>query len=140
MFKSALLSVVAILTLSANVFAGAPEMKPGKWSITTTTVVPMMGPMDHTTSSCLTKEDLQPQKMMKQENNDCKVKNMKVSGATTLWEVECNSQGGQFSGSASATSKPESISGQMKMKMIMSGQTIDMETKWKGKYIGACDK
>lgn len=140
MFKRVLLPLFVILSFSLNAFAGGSEMKPGKWAITTTTQVPMMGPMDHTMTSCFTKEDLKPQEMMKQENNDCKVKNMKTSGSAVSWEIVCNSQGGEFKGSASATSKPESLSGQMKMSMSVNGRTMNMETKWKGKYLGVCDK
>ncbi len=139
MFKHILISLLVVLTLSVNVQADTPEMKPGKWSITTTTTVPMMGPMDHTVTSCFTKEELQPQDMM-QQDGDCKLKNLKTSGSTVSWEIACNNQGGQFTGSASATTKSESLSGQMKMKMVMNGQTMNMETKWKGKYLGACDK
>ena len=137
--KTILIMALGVLVLPPGAYAEEATMKAGKWSITTTTMVPMMGPMEHTMTSCFSETDLKPQKMMKQEG-DCHIDDMKTSGSTVTWGIACKNQGGEFKGSASATSAPESLSGQMKMTMTMNGQTMTMETKWKGKYLGACDK
>lgn len=140
MLKQSFILLLVFFGFVSQSYAESQEMKPGKWEMTTITEMPMMGPMTQTVTSCLTKEELQPQVMMQQEENGCTIKNMKNSGATMSWDIVCSGQSREFSGSATATTSAESVKGEIKMKMIMGGQTMNINTQWKGKYLGPCDK
>lgn len=139
MFRKTVIAILAVLLLPLNALAAGSPMKPGKWSIVTTTTMPMMPkPMDLTVTQCITKDQLEPRDMVA-DNKNCTISNIKVSGPTVSWDVVCNSGGGQFSGSGSVTSSEESYNGEMTMKMSMNGKVMNMQTQWKGKYLGACD-
>lgn len=136
--KTLIASLVIVLWPLHGQAAGSP-MKPGKWSIDTSTTMPMMAqPMDFTVTQCITKSQLEPQDMVTDVKN-CTVSNTKVVGPTVSWDVVCSSGGGKFSGSGSVTSFAESYNGEMTMTMSMNGRTMTMQTRWKGKYLGACD-
>ncbi len=131
-----LITVLLVLFTSASFAFADINMKEGEWEITTKmemTGMPMQIP-PQTNKQCITKQDMLPQNN-KPENGDCKVKNMKTSGGTVSWVIECDSPNGKSSGSGKITYSGNTMKGSIKMKVPGN---IQMTTKLTGKRIGPC--
>jgi len=129
---------LAVCSLPALAFAASPA-KPGKWEMTMHTEMtgmPMKMP-PHTFTYCLTKEDAEnPERLAPEQrkNSDCKRTDLKIDGSTVSWKVECKSG---THGEGKVTYHSDSYDGSMHMTMPNGGE---MNAKYTGKYLGACDK
>ena len=130
----------ALCVVPALAFAASPA-KPGKWEMTMQseiTGMPMKMP-PFTFSYCLTKEEAEnPEKMVPQEqrkNSDCKRTDLNVAGNTVTWKVTCEKS--KMSGDGKITYSGDSFVGGMHMTMPNGGE---MNAKYSGKFLGACDK
>jgi len=117
--------------------AQSPQ-KPGKWQMTIEMAMPGM-PMKIspiTTDVCLTEKDLaDPQKAVPVDpKSDCTVSDYKVKGKTTSWSLSCPKQ--QMKGTGEITYAGDTYTGAMHMKM---GEQ-EMNSKYSGKWLGACTK
>ncbi len=133
-FSASLLLSIAMSFAIA--FAG-PNVKPGKWEITTTTEMtgmPMsIPPVTHT--QCLKGGDFVPQ--TGGENQECNVSDVKVSGDTVSWKLVCSGKSGHMEGTGKTTYSGETMQGEM--HMVIQGAGIEVSNKISGKRIGECD-
>ncbi len=139
MKKSLIIFIVFISMLwTASALA---ELKEGLWEITTQ--VEMKG-VPHsippaTVRQCITKSNPVPQN--KDKNIDCKTVNVKTSGDTVSYTVECKGSGQEVQTSGTTTYTDKSMNGTSTTSVKMKGQPdIKMTSKIKGKYLGPCPK
>lgn len=127
---------LVVCSLPALAFAASPA-KPGKWEMTMQMEMPGMTLPARSHTYCLTKEEAEnPEKLAPQQqrqNADCQRTDFKVDGHTVTWKVECKS-GTHGEGKITYTS--DSFNGSMHMTMPNG----EMNAKYSGKYLGACDK
>jgi hypothetical protein len=129
---------LAVCALPSMVFAASP-VKPGKWQTTMQTEIsgmPMKMP-PVTVSQCISKEDAEnPDKFVPQQrkNSDCKFSDVKMDGNTVSWKMTCEKS--KMTGEGSMTYSGESMDGAMHMNMAQG----EVNVKYSGKYLGACDK
>lgn len=132
----AVLAIGVIVMFSNNATADTPNVKEGKWEITTTMEMPgmpmQMPPM--VTTQCITKKDFIPESNP-QPNADCTPLKMKVNGNTAKWSIKCKTDDGVMTGSGKVTYSGSTFAGEMKINQ--GGMTVT--SKMKGKYIGKCD-
>jgi len=134
MIKKLLVISVIVLTICPFSFA-APDIKEGKWEITTKMEMKGMSmEMPAVTHiQCLTKNDFVPQDPG--ANQKCEPVKSKVSGNTVTWSIKCNGEGGPMSGNGKVTYSGDGFKGSMNMKQ----GGMDMTSHISGKYIGKCD-
>ena len=131
-------AVLAILCFTISIsFAGSgPNMQEGEWEITTKVEMPgmpmNMPPVTH--RQCLTKNDLFPQNS--QPGNECKISNVKVSGDTVTWVMQCKGQGGETKGTGEITYSGTSFKGVIKMTVVQAD--MQMTSKINGLRMGNC--
>ena len=128
--------LLSIAMLCGVAFAG-PNVKPGKWEITTTTEMtgmPMrIPPVTHT--QCLKEGDFVPQ--TEGANQECKVSDVKVSGDTVSWKLVCSGKSGHMEGTGKTTYSGDTMEGEM--RMVIQGAGVEVNNKISGKRIGTCD-
>jgi hypothetical protein len=112
-------------------------MKEGEWEISSETSMTMGGmsmpPMAGKSTNCLTREDPVP---ATEKDKDCKIVKQKVTGNKVSWRMECKKGEGEGEISYRGTT----YNGFFKMKMVEDGQTMTMNMKLAGKYLGPCPK
>jgi len=140
MFFRVILTIVAGCFLCASLSFAEPDMREGKWEITTKTDMPgmpmQMPPMTYT--HCITKKDVIPQKPEK--NEDCKIVSSKTSGNTVSWVMQCRDKDGttvEYSGKV--TYKGDRFDGTVEMTLNQPGEVkMKMIQHMSGKRIGEC--
>jgi hypothetical protein len=141
--KKTLMIFVILLSLlwTASVWA---ELKEGLWEITTRVEMKGMKGMPQsipptTVRQCITKSDPVPQN--KDKNFECKTINLKTSGNTVSYTMECKGNGQVMQTSGTSTYTGSSMDGTTTTSIKMKGQPeMKMASKTYGKYIGACTK
>jgi hypothetical protein len=135
--------VLVLLALFACVTMALAEMKEGLWEIKATMEMPGM-PMKipaTTTQTCITKNDMVPKpSAQKGKDQDCKIKEQKITGDTVTYSMECTEKGSMtMEITGETTYKGDTMQGTS--KMTVKGPTpMEMSTKVSGKYIGPCTK
>jgi len=130
-----MLFISVLVLFTASISFAAPDIKEGKWEITTKMEMKGM-PMEMpavTHTQCLTKNDVVPQEPP--ADNKCEPVKSKVSGNTVSWTIKCNGEGGPMTGSGKVTYSGDSFKGTMNVKQ----RGMDMTSNISGKYIGKCD-
>jgi hypothetical protein len=134
-----LVFALIVCSLSTLAFAASPA-RPGKWEMTMQvemTGMPTKMPA-HTVSYCLTKEEAEnPEKLAPEarKNSDCKRTDLKIDGNTVSWKVTCEKS--KMTGEGKVTYSGDGFDGGVHMSMPNGGE---MNAKYTGKYLGACDK
>jgi hypothetical protein len=135
-----LVFALIVCSLPTLAFAASPA-KPGKYEMTVQsemTGMPVKIPA-HTFTYCLTKEDIENAEKLAPEqqrkNSDCKRTDLKIDGNTVSWKVSCEKS--KMTGEGKVTYSGDSVDGSMHMSMPNGGE---MNAKYSGKYLGACDK
>jgi len=129
----------ALILLCAAVTAHSAgfDMKEGDWEISTETSMAMEGmsmpSMANKSTYCLTREDPVPKS---EKDKDCRIVKQKVVGNTVSWRMEC----GKGEGEGEISYHGTTYNGFFNMKMVEDGQTMKMNTKLSGKYLGPCPK
>ena len=130
-------SVVLLATVSFSLAGSKPNVKPGKWEVTTRMEMPgmqmNMPPMTHT--QCITENDYVPQ--TGQPGEECKITKTMVSGDTVTWTMHCRGEGGEMNGTGTVTYRGNSFEGKISMSMAPSGMEMTIFTS--GRRIGECD-
>lgn len=132
------MGVVGVVVLITATAWGGPKMNPGKWEITTKTEMAGMPSQSITHTQCIANDDLVP--MSDDANQECQVKNIKISGNTVFWEISCGGQGGQggqMDGTGEVTYNGDTMKG--KMEMTIQGMNMKVTNILAGKRIGPCD-
>src|SRR3989337_420880 len=103
--------IVFVVVLIAIIASGTPalsagvNMQEGNWE--STMEIKMEGmpfpmpPMKFTTTQCLTKEDMVPKTA--QKDQQCEIKEKKVSGNKVTWKVKCVEKNGTTEGEGEIT-------------------------------------
>jgi hypothetical protein len=142
MMKKILIILVVLLSMLWTVGAWA-QLKEGLWEMTAK--VEMKGMPQSmppaTFRQCITNSNPVPQNKDQDKNYDCKTTAQNISGNTVSYTVECKGKDGVMQTSGTSTYTGTSMDGTSNTKFKMKGQPeMQMATKIKGKYIGACPK
>ena len=126
-----------LLCAGATAHSAGVDMKEGNWEISSETSMTMEGmsmpSMANKSTYCLTREDPVPKS---EKDKECKIVKQKVVGNKVSWRMECKK--GEAEGEISYHGT--TYDGFIKMKMVEDGQTMTMNTKLAGKYLGPCPK
>lgn len=139
--KKTSIIVLAVVLSFLWISTSWAELKEGLWEITTQVEIKgMPQSMPPTTfRQCITKSNPVPQSHDK--NFECKIINQKVSGNTINYTVECKGKEGTTQVSGATTYTENSMNGSSTTVVKMKGQPeMQMVSKIKGKYVGACPK
>ena len=135
--RTVALFVIILLCGAGTARSAGIDMKEGDWEITSETSMTMEGMSMPSTPSkstyCLTREDPVPKS---DKGKDCRIVKQKVTGNTVSWRMECKKGEGEGEISYHGTT----YKGFFKMKMVEDGQTMTMNMKLAGKYLGPCPK
>jgi hypothetical protein len=127
---------VLLAVTSASFADSGPNLKEGKWEITSKmemTGMPMQMPEQKHTQ-CLTKKDLVPKSS--QPGQECVVTDTKTTGNTVAWTMECKGQQGQMKGTGKMTYSGDTFKGEM--VMTLAGQNMKIVNRMTGRRIGDC--
>lgn len=131
------LFVLFLLCVAGTAHSAGVDVKEGEWEISTETSMTMgamsMPPTTGKSTYCLTREDLVPKT---EKDKDCKMLKQKVVGNTVSWRVVC----GKSDGEGEITYRGATYNGNFRMKTVEDGQTMTMNMKLAGKYLGPCPK
>ena len=118
-----------IVSYSCTTFADTLDINEGNWKITVTMSAPGMQMPPTTYNSCLKKEDCVPFDTDPQ-SQDCKPENIKVSGNTVSWTMDCEG----MTGKGSITYRGDSLKGKI---IINTGQS-EIVQHLEGERTGPC--
>lgn len=131
------LFALMLLCAAGTAYPAGVDMREGNWEISSETSMTMgamsMPPMANKSTYCLTREDPVPKS---EKDKDCRIVKQKVVGNTVSWRMECKKGEGEGEISYRGTT----YNGFFKMKMVEDGQTMTMNTRLAGKYLGPCPK
>jgi hypothetical protein len=131
------LFALILLCAAGTAHPAGIDMKEGDWEISSVASMTMGGmsmpSMPSKSTFCLTREDPVPKS---ERDKDCRIVNQKVVGNTVSWRMECKKGEGEGEISYRGTT----YNGFIKMKMVEEGQTMTMNVKLAGKYLGPCPK
>lgn len=130
-----MMAVACALALCAGVSWAGPNMKPGKWEITTKMEIPGMGPQTVTHMQCITEEDTVP--VDKEQSKDCKVQDVVVKGNTVSWKIICTGEGGGMEGTGKITYSGDTMNGTM--ESYVPSNNMRVKSTMTGRRLGACD-
>jgi hypothetical protein len=140
MFRNVVSAAVILCATVSFAYAGsAPDMKEGKWEISTTIGVEGMivetEPMNDI--QCLTKKNFLPP--LADMGKECKATNIKVKGNVVKWTMKCNEQAGSMESVGTITYKGDKFEGTIKttIKDPQAGK-MTMVQRMIGKRIGDC--
>lgn len=126
-----------LLCVAGTASSAGVDMKEGEWETSSETTMTMgamsMPSQVHKSTYCLTREDLVPKT---EKDKECKIVKQKVTGNKVSWRMECKKAEGEGEISYSGTT----YKGFFKMKTVEGGETMTMNTKLAGKYLGPCPK
>lgn len=126
-----------LLCVAGTAHSAGVDMREGEWETSSETTMTMgamsMPPTTRKLTYCLTREDLVPKT---ETDKDCKILNKKVVGNTVSWRMECKKSEGE----GEITYRGSTYNGNFRMKMVEEGQTMNMNMKLAGKYLGPCPK
>ena len=133
--QTIVLFALILLCAAGTAHPAGVDMKEGDWEISSETSMAMEGmsmpSRANKSTYCLTQEDLVPNK-----DKECKIVKQKVTGNKVSWRMECKKGEGEGEISYRGTT----YDGFFKMKMVDEGQTMTMNVKLAGKYLGPCPK
>lgn len=131
-----------VLTLGLLVlpgYAGALQIEPGKWELTTTATNPMSPqPQTQVLFQCMTDAEMSPDGFM-DDAEGCTMTNVVSTDDTMKWDMLCDMDGGQATGQAEFTSTGKTANGRMQITMEFNGQQMQFQRTWDGQHVGPCD-
>jgi hypothetical protein len=125
--------------LIATLPAWGLDVNPGKYEITTKVEMPAMpgGTPPQTTIQCLNEQHPVPDSSV--GAHGCKMTDMKTTGNTVTYTMECNQQGMQTMSTGEITYKGDSFEGTTETDMGPAAGGMTITTVVKGKRIGKCE-
>lgn len=88
---------------------------------------------------CIPPGGKDPQQFM-QQNDDCKMTDLKTSGKKTSWKMRCGSGDNEMNGTGEVTYSGNSFQGTTKLSGKSEGEPVSMKMSYQGKRVGAaCD-
>ncbi|MGZ8429967.1 MAG: DUF3617 domain-containing protein [Candidatus Deferrimicrobiaceae bacterium] len=135
--NTVVLFALILLCAAGSAHSAGVDVKEGEWESSTETSMTMgavsMPPTTGKLTYCLTRDDLVPKT---EKDKDCKISNIKIVGNKVSWRMECK----KAEGEGEITYRATTYNGFYKMKMAEGGQTMTMNVKLAGKYLGPCPK
>ena len=135
--QSVVLFALILLCAAGSAHSAGVDVKEGEWESSTEMSMTMgamsMPSRTDKVTKCLTREDLVPKS---EKDKDCKIVKQKVTGNKVSWRMECKKAEGEGEISYHGTT----YNGFFKMKTVEDGQTMNMNVKLAGKYLGPCPK
>jgi uncharacterized protein DUF3617 len=135
------LAALALMLTVLPALAGAAEMQPGMWEITSRTEMQGMPKAmpPRTIRHCYTKKDIEDKKptMPQSQDKNCEIKDYQVQGNKASWSMECTGENA-MRGSGTMTVEATKFSGTMKSQLNQDGQMMDITQSWSGKRLGDC--
>ncbi len=140
-------SVLAVLLAgwSSGLLAATPDFREGEWGTSYRMEVigaPFpMPPITARKSACLSQKNFVPDNS--QQNQNCKVSDIRVNGNTVSWKLSCHSGDGLIEGQGKVTYQDEKYDGVMDARMVAadgSGGPIRYRYTMHGERLGACSK
>jgi hypothetical protein len=126
-----------LLCVAGTARSAGVDMKEGNWEISSETSMTMGGmsmpSMANKSAYCLTREDPVPKG---EKDKECRIVKQKVTGNKVSWRMECK----KGEGEGEITYHGTTYNGFYKMKTVEEGQTMTMNMKLAGKYLGPCPK
>lgn len=134
---SVVLFALVLVCVGVTAHSAGVDMKEGEWEISSETSMTMgtmsMPPTASRSTYCLTREDMVPKS---EKEKDCRIMKQKVVGSTVSWRIECKNSEGE----GEITYRGSTYKGNFRMKTVEDGQTMTMNMKMSGKYLGPCPK
>lgn len=130
--------VMSVLVTPASITWGL-DFEEGKWEISSTVEMPGM-PTQMPPSNviqCITKQDPVPVKSA--EGQQCRITDMKISGNSVTWTMECDQQGSRVKSSGKMTYSGDRFKGTIKTMLGPEAGNMVITSHINGKRIGACD-
>ena len=137
LLASLIVSISSMLLFAYNISA-KPNIKPGLWKFTVKMTMPGMpyNMPEATSEKCITDADLIPK--TDSPNQECKIKNQKISGNTISYSIDCKQEGTTTKGNAKLTYSGKKMQG--KMNITVKPGNTKMVNNISGSYVGACPK
>jgi len=135
--KICTLSVLGLLIAALPVWG--LDLKPGKYEITVKVEIPGMpgGTPPQTMTQCLNEQNPVPDSSAGAQG--CKITDMKTTGDTVTYTMECNQQGTQTKSTGKITYKGDSFEGTSETNMGPAAGGMTVTTVVKGKRIDKCE-
>ena len=134
---TAVLFAFILLGAGATAYPAGVDIKEGNWEISSESSMKMgtmsMPSMVHKSTHCLTREDPVP---AMEKDKECKIVKQKIAGNKVSWRTECKTGEGE----GEITYHGTTYDGFFNMRMVESGQSMTMNMKLAGKYLGPCPK
>ena len=132
-------TISVLLVLLAALPAWGLDLVPGKYEITAKVEMPGMpgGMPPQTTTQCMDEQTPVPNSTA--EAQGCKITDMKTSGNTVTYIMECNQQGIKAKSSGKITFNGDSFEGTTQTSMGPEAGNMTITTVVKGKRIGKCE-
>ncbi|MGB7629909.1 MAG: DUF3617 family protein [Candidatus Deferrimicrobium sp.] len=135
--RTGVLFAFILLCAGATAHSAGVDMKEGEWEVSTETTMKMgamsMPSQASKSTYCLTREDPVPKS---DKDKECRIVKQKITGNKVSWGMECKKAEGEGEILYSGTT----YNGFFKMKTVEEGQTMTMNMKLAGKYLGPCPK
>jgi len=135
--QSALLFALVLLCAAGSARSAGVDMKEGNWEISSESSMKMgamsMPSMSNKSTYCLTREDPVPST---EKDKECRIVTKSVTGNKVSWRMVCKKGEGEGEISYHGTT----YKGYFTMKMVEDGETMTMNTKLSGKYLGPCPR
>lgn len=137
----AAVTALCFLSVSVPVHAAGPDIREGKWEITTKLEIPgMSADMPQQTfihKECLAKDDFVPQgSRTKGAGQNCEIKDVRTSGDTVSWTMHCDTGQGGMDGKGSINYRGDTFEGTI--NTVMQGG-MKMIQHLQGRRVGDCD-
>ena len=120
--------------------ASAITIKPGKWEFRSTSSMQGTGaPREQVNQQCLSDAEVKPSTLMQDMSGGCELINPKSDRDSMSWTIQCAGPTGQMSGTGNVRRDGDKLVGGMQMTMAFNGQSMNMNVKWIGTFLGAWD-
>jgi hypothetical protein len=141
----------ALGALATAATAAAPldhfkgKVKPGMYETKMEMQIPGMpagmGKQNMTFKNCVIQKDIDQSQVCKTDvmPKDCEIKNLKSSGNTTSYTMECKGER-PMTADNTITFRGDGYTMDMKMAMSQGGQVMNMQQKMDSRYVGPCTK
>ncbi len=138
MSRSVILAVFIVMSSAA--WAEGMVVEPGKWEMSSTVGMPMLGePRTMKSEQCIQQSEFTPESFNDESMpNECTFEVQEMSATAMTWTMDCDTAGSTSHGQFSAQSSGDELSGNGTLTMSMGGQEMEMTMEWSGKRIGDC--
>ena len=130
--------LIFVIIVGLGTQAWGLNLKEGRYEITST--VKMSGmpmqPPPTTITECVTQQDPVPNQQA--DSGNCRITDMKTTGNTVTWEMECDQQGQEMKSRGQMVYQGDRFEGTIDTQMGPQAGNMKMTTTIKGQRIGDC--